>query len=196
MSDEDQDAGLSDAQKAYLAVQAAQHVADAISPAADQAATLGQMTERGPELPAEADMERLMAALRLQSEQIEVLQQQVGVMQKQTEEREAVLGGPPVIRYAQGAADKIAATAVAHPDLGKDHFAAPAAAAADLLGAATALSRSGGSAAAVESAAARLDRWLSKTHWRTGRKYIDFSAIADDVEQAVEEAAKLASLAA
>jgi hypothetical protein len=159
----------------------------------EQAATAAQMTQRGPALPAESDMDKLMAALKEQSEQIAALQGQVGVMQKQADERALATGGPPVVRYAQAAAAKLAATAVAHPDLGPDHFAVPLAAAEQLLTAATALSKDGSDPAGVETAAGKLRRWLDVTHHRTSGKYIDMSALRDDIETAVDEAAKLAA---
>lgn len=188
-------AELTDAQRAFLAQQAAAQAVQSPSPAADQAAAAAQMAaaERGPVLPAESAIDQMMALIKAQSEQLEALQSQVGVMQKQAEEAQAVVGGPPVIRYAQAVAEKIAALKAAHPDLGAGHFDVPAAAADELVTAATDLSKNGGASDAVESAAGKLDRWLTRTHWRTGRKFIDFSALADDAERAVDEALKLAA---
>lgn len=194
MSDQDQGAGLSDAQKAFLAQSAAAHAVETPSPAADQAAAAAAMTERGPALPAESEMDALMQALRLQSEQIAKLQAQVGVMQKQADDAAVASGGPPVVRYAQAVADKMAATAVAHPDLGPDHFAFPVAAAGKLLEEAKSLHLEGGDPAGVENAAARLRRWLDVTHPREGRKHVEaFAALRDDLETAVDEALKLAA---
>jgi hypothetical protein len=188
-------AELTDEQRAFLLARQATQAATAPSPAADQATAAAQMAqaERGPELPAESAMDQMMALIKAQSDQLASLTAQVGVMQKQAEEAVAASGGPLVIRYAKGAADKLAATAVAHPDLGKDHFAAPLELAGQLVDAATDLSKNGGDSAPVEKAAAGLERWLTKTHWREGRKFIDFSAVADDVETAVVEALKLAA---
>jgi hypothetical protein len=184
---------LTDTQRAFLAEQAARHAANAASPAADQAATAAQMTERGPALPAEEQMDKLMAALAAQADQIAALTAQVGVMQKQNDEQQEAVGGPPVIRYAKAVLEKVNATAVAHPDLGPDHFAEPKDAAQALVDAATALNKTGGATTDVESAATRLDRWFTRTHWRTGKKFIDFSAVVDDVATAVDEALKLAA---
>lgn len=185
---------LSDEQKAYLAQQQQAATAAAPSPAADQAATVAAMTERGPVLPAETEMDKLMAALRAQSEQIEKLQQQVGVMQKAADERSAAEGGPVVIRYAKGAADKLAATAVAHPDLGKDHFAPALEHVGALVDATTALHKGEGSLEDVETAAGKLRRFITVTHPRTGQKHVEgFAAILDDLETALDEAGKLAA---
>ena len=189
----DQGAELTPEQKAFLLAQQARQAAESPSPAADAAAATAQMTQRGPALPAETEMDRVMALLKAQSDQIASLVQQVGVMQKQADEATAAAGGPPVIRYAQGAADKLAALQAAHPDLGKDHFAVPLAAADELVNAAVGLSKNGGASTDVETAVGRLERWLTKTHWRTGRKFIDFSAVLDDVATAAEEAIKLAA---
>lgn len=186
-------AELTDEQKAFLLAQQAQQAAASPSPAAQQAATVAQMNERGPALPAESEMDKVMALLKAQADQISALTSQVGVMQKQADEATAASGGPPVIRYAQAVADKVDALKAAHPDLGKDHFDVPAQAAGDLVTAATTLSKEGGSSQPVEAAAGTLERWLTKTHWRTGRKFIDFSAVLDDVGTAVDEALKLAA---
>lgn len=182
-------------QQAQFAAQAAAQAAEAPSPAADQAATAAAMiaAERGPVLPAETQMDALMAALRAQSAQIDALTKQVGVMQQQAEERSAAEGGPLVIRYAKAANDKLAATTAAHPDLGPGHFAAALGHAEALLSAATDLSKTGSGLPAVQAAAGNLEKWLTKTHWRTGQKHIDFSALLDDIETAVEEAVKLAA---
>ena len=194
MSDQDQGAGLSDAQKAFLAQSAAAHAVETPSPAADQAAAAAAMTERGPALPAESEMDQLMDALRRQSDQIAALQKQVGVMQKQADDAAVAAGGPPVIRYAQAAADKLAATAVAHPDLGPDYFAVPLAQADELIAAATAMHKNGGDSGGLEQAAGRLRRWLEVTHPRQGRKHVEqFAALRDDLETAVDEALKLAA---
>lgn len=188
-------APLSDAQKAFLAQKAAQHAAAGQpSAAADQAATAARMTERGPLLPAEQQADELMAMLRAQADQIAALTQRVGVMQKASEERDVAEGGPPVVRYAQAAADKLAATQVAHPDLGKAHFARPLELVGQLVDAATALHKDGGGTDDVEKAAASLRRWMDVTHAREGRKHVEsFAAIRDDLETALDEALKLAA---
>lgn len=186
---------LTEEQRAFLLARQAQQAVASPSPAADSRAAAAQMAsaERGPELPAESEMDQVMAIIKAQSAQMAALMQRVDVLQRQATERDAELGGPPVVRYAQGAADKIEALVAAHPDLGKDHFAAPRAAAKTLVSAATTLATDGGPSAPVESAVATLERWFGRTHWRTGRKFIDFSAIGDDLATAAEEAIKLAA---
>lgn len=186
---------LTEEQRAFLLARQAQQAVASPSPAADARTAAAAMAaaERGPELPAESEMDKLMAAFKAQSDQLASLMQRVDVLQKMATERDAELGGPPVVRYAQGAADKIEALVAAHPDLGKDHFAAPRAAAKTLVDVATELATNGGPSAPVESKVAELERWIGRTHWRTGRKFIDFSAIADDLATAVEEAIKLAA---
>lgn len=188
-------ADLTDAQKAFLAQQAAAHAVEGQpSPAADQAATAAAMTDRGPLLPAEQEADGLMAMLKKQAEQIEALTQRVGVMQKQADERAEAEGGAPVIRYAAAAADKMRATAAAHPDLGPSHFARPLALADELVTAAGDLHRDGGDTSAVEKAAGALRRWLDVTHPREGRKHVEtFAALRDDIDTAVDEAYKLAA---
>ena len=186
---------LTDEQQAFLTARQAQQAVASPSPAADAAtaAAVMQAAPSGPELPAESAMDQMMELIKAQSEQLESLRSQVGVMQKQAEERSAAEGGPLVVRYAQGAADKLAALAVQHPDIEKGHFDVPLDLAAKLTDAAKLLSKDGDSAADVESAASGLDRWLTRTHWRKSGKFIDFSAVADDVDTALEEAQKLAA---
>jgi len=184
---------LTDEQKAFLLAQQAQQAATSPSPAADTAASMGQMTGRGPELPAESAMDQLMAALRAQSAQIEALQAQVGVMQKQSEEAQAATGGPLTIRYADGAVAKLQALKAQHPDVPQGHFDAVIKAAESLAEGARALVKTGAPAVIkdVEGPAAAIGKFMTRTHWKLSGKHIDFSAIADDVETAVEEALKL-----
>jgi hypothetical protein len=184
---------LTDEQKAFLLAQQAQQAAASPSPAADTAASMAQMTGRGPELPAESAMDQLMAALRAQSAQIEALQAQVGVMQKQSEEAQAAAGGPLTVRYADGAVAKLQALKAQHPDVPQGHFDAVIKAAEGLAEGARALVKTGASDVLkdVEGPAAAIEKFIGKTHWRLSGKHIDFSAIADDVETAVEEALKL-----
>lgn len=183
---------LTDEQKAFLTAQAAQQAAASPSPAADAAASMGQMVGRGPELPAETAMDKLMAALKAQSDQIAQLQAQVGVMQKQAEENQAAAGGPMTVRYADGAVAKLQAMKAQHPDVPQGHFDAAIAAAESLATAARAVVKTGASDVAkdVETAAAGITKFIGKSRRASG-KHIDFSAIADDVELAVEEALKL-----
>jgi hypothetical protein len=186
-------AELTDAQKAFLDQQAAAHAVQSPSPAAAAAATMGGMVERGPTLPAEDQIEQMMALFKAQSEQLEALRAQVGVMQKQADEATAASGGPPVIRYAKAAGDYLRALVVAHPDVGADHFKPALDAAEELNDAATELSKNGGSADTVTAAAAKLDKFINRTHWRKSGKPIDFSLLQDHIDTALEEAEKLAA---
>jgi hypothetical protein len=184
---------LTDEQKAFLLAQQAQQAATSPSPAADTAASMAQMTGRGPELPAESAMDQLMAALRAQSAQIEALQAQVGVMQKQSEEAQAAAGGPLTVRYADGAVAKLQALKAQHPDVPQGHFDAVIKAAEGLAQGARTLVKTGASEVIrdVEGPATAIGKFITRTHWKLSGKHIDFSAIADDVETAVEEALKL-----
>lgn len=180
-------------QKAFLTAQTAQQAAASPNPSADIAASLGAMTGRGPELPAESAMDQLMAALKAQSEQIAALQAQVGVMQKQADESQAAAGGPLAVRYADGAVAKLEALRAQHPDVPQGHFEAAITAAKTLAEAARAVVKTGAPdvAKGVETAAADIGKFITRTHWRASGKFVDFGAIADDVETAVEEALKL-----
>ena len=189
----DSESGLTAEQEEFLRQQAAAQAATSPSPAGEAAGVAAQMSERGPLLPAEEQMDALMAALRAQSEQIAALQAQVGTMQKQQAEALAASGGPLVTRYAEGARDKIAAHITAHPDAPAGHFEPLTAAAGQLVDAAAAIAKDGGDAAPVEKAAAAVGRFISRTHVKAWGKHIDWSAVLDDVETAVEEAIKLAA---
>jgi hypothetical protein len=171
----------------------------AVNPADTAAQSNAAMTERGPTLPAEDRIDALMAVLRQQSEQLEKVQGQLGVLQRQQEEAQAASGGPLTIRYAQGAADKIDALVAANagsPSLGaKDHYAAAQQAAADLRDATRDLVKNGGGTDTVEKHAGTLRRFIDRVHSRQGGGHVDWSAIIDDVELAVEEAAKLVAAA-
>lgn len=176
------------------AEQAAQLAADAQARAAAESAVItttaadsaAQMTERGPLLPAETDIENLMALLRQQSDALASLQKQVGVMAKQTEEAQMAAGGPLTVRYAQAVADKLAAHAAAWPD---HDFSGAIAAAGSLVDAAQAVVRGdtsvGGRMQAAESTVRRLLARLP---------HVDVSAVLDDVALAVEEGLKLAAV--
>lgn len=150
------------------------------------AQTAAQITERGPLLPAESDIEALMAALRAQSDQIAALSKQVGVMQAQTEQAQAASGGPLTVRYAQAAVDKLAAHSAQWP---AHDLSAAAAAAGDMLAAAQSVVKGNAAAAPVLQSAESAIRRLA------GRlPHIDWSAILDDVATAAEEGLKLAAV--
>lgn len=190
MTDGTQDEPLSPEAQQLLAEQAAQLPAAQPSPAADQAATAAQMTDRGPVLPAESEIDAFMTQMR---EQFASMSAELNALKAQQAAALQAGGGPMVTRYAQGAADKVAALIAAHPDAPRDHFAPLADAAGKLADAAGALVKSGGDSGKLESAAAAVGRFLERTHWKAWGKHIDFSALADDVETAVEEGIKLAA---
>jgi hypothetical protein len=189
----DDDAPLSAEAAALAADELAAHAAASPSPAADQAATAAAMTERGPALPAETEIEAFMAAVKAQMAD---MQSQLDVYKRQAAEAQAAAGVPMVVRYAEGARDKIAAMVAAHPDAPRGHFAAALDASSALADAATALH--GGETAAgdaLKSAAAGIERFATRTHWRTWGKHVDWSAVLGDVEEAVEAGAKIAAAA-
>lgn len=168
-------------------------LAGAPNPAAAAAGVNAQLTERGPALPAESEYDQLMDMLKRQAEQIQALSGQVGNLKRAADEKANETGGPPVIRYAQAVADRLAATVVAHPDLGPDHFAHPLAAADKLVSEAKKYHAGEVSdPAGVHNAAARLERWILRTHPRTSAKHVEtLSTVADDLEQVRDEADKL-----
>lgn len=191
---EGQAAEPDDGARARLEAAAADLTTSTPNPAAAAADVNAQLTERGPALPAESEYDQLMAVLKRQAEQIQALSGQVGNLKKAADEKAAETGGPPVIRYAQAVADRLAATAVAHPDLGADHFGHPLALADELVSAAKSAHSDGADLGAVASAADRLERWITRTHPRTSAKHVEtLSTVADDLEQVRDEADKLAA---
>lgn len=192
-------APLSPEQQAFLTAQAAQQAASEsaeISQAQAATADVIAAGQRGPLLPAEEQIDQLMAQLRAQSEQLAQMGAALTSVQRQMDEAQAATGGPLTVRYAQGAADKLAAMAVQYPNqaAGTKHFEPAHDAAAALLDAAKAVTK-GGPLAEVENAAAAVRKFITRTHKRLGGVHVDWSAIIDDVELAVEEAAKLAAVA-
>lgn len=194
-SDDTPAPALTPEQEEYLRQSAAAHAATAPSPADQAQASIGQMTERGPLLPAEQTMDTLMEQLRLQSEAIAAMQAQLSTVQKQQADAQAATGGPMVVRYAEGAADKLRALAVAHPDVPQGHFSGVIGAAESLVTSAKTLAGSGEQAAQSDISAGVnfIERFLTRTHWKSSGKFIDFGAIADDVATVAEEALKLAA---
>lgn len=162
------------------------HTTQQPNPAAEQAATMAQVTERGPLLPAEEEMDKFMTLLKEQSEQIKTLQGQLGTMQEQQQAALSAAGGPMPTRYASAVAEKAAAAVAAHPDAPDGHFAPLTKAAADLKTAAAAVVKGSGVAADAEKAAAAVEKFITRTHWKAWGKHIDWSAMADDVEAVVE----------
>src|SRR5215469_2952461 len=180
----DSETGLPPEQEEFLRQQAAAHAATAPSPAGEAAGVAAQMGERGPLLPAEEQMDAMIAALTAQ----------IGTMQKQQAEALAASGGPMVTRYAEGARDKIAAHVTANPDAPAGHFDELTGAAGQLVDAAAAIAKDAAAGTGpVEKAAAAITRFVSRTHVRQWGKHIDWSAALDDVETVVEEALKLAA---
>lgn len=190
---------LTPEQAAFLTAQAAQQAA-AESAEIDQAQAQTQGViaagQRGPLLPAESQIDELMAQLRAQSEQLAAMGAALGSVQRQMEEAQAATGGPLTVRYAQGAADKLEALGHQYPNhpLGLKHFDPAKAAASALVDASKLVVKGTGPVADVEKAAADVQKFISRTHRRLGGSHIDWSAILDDVELAVEEAAKLAAV--
>lgn len=202
MTDQQFTAGqpLTPEQAEFLRAQAAQQAA-AESAEIDQAQAQTQGViaagQRGPLLPAEEQIDALMAQLKAQSEQIASMGAALSSVQRQMEEAQAATGGPLTVRYAQGAADKLEALGQQYPNhpLGLKHFDPAKAAASALVDAAKLVVKGSGSVADVEKAAAGIEKFISRTHKRLGGVHVDWSAILDDVELAVEEAAKLAAVA-
>jgi hypothetical protein len=180
---------LSPEQQVFLAAQAAQKAAAEAAGVTQAAAdTASQMTERGPLLPAEEKIDALMAQLKAQSDLISSLQSQVGTVQLQMEQAQAATGGPLAVRYAQGAAEKIAALAVQWP---AHDLAVAADAAGKLVETATAAAKGTvrpgdpSAHAALTAAAGAIRRVLGRL------PHVDTSAIIDDVELAAEEGVRL-----
>ena len=178
--------GLTQEQADYLAAQqAAQASASSAGVVGDAATVADQITstERGPLLPAEANIDALMEQIKAQSDALERMQSQIGVLQKQAEDANVASGGPLTVRYAQGAADKISTLAAQWP---AHDFGTAATAAADVLDAAQAAVKGDGSVGPkLQVAQSAIGRVFSKL------PHIDSSALLDDVAAAVEEALKL-----
>jgi len=190
-------APLTEEQRAFLLASQAQQAAASPSPAAEAAGAQAVMESgpRGPMLPAEEQMDSLMAQFRQQSEQLAAAMKRMDAMSRQIGEYQAATGGPLTVRYAQGAADKIDAMAAAHPNnpLGLAHFDQARDAAARLLEAATSVSKGSGPLHLVKDAAADVERFAARVHKALGGMHVDWSAILDDVDLAVSEALKLAA---
>lgn len=187
----DDDAPLSAEAAALTADHIAQHAGP--SPAADQAASAAAMTDRGPALPAEADMEKFMADVKAQMAD---MQAQMAVYKQQVLEAQSAAGVPLVVRYSEGARDKVVALAAAHPDAPQHHFRPAIDASAALADAAAGLhAGTGKTVDDVKEAAAAVEKFATRTHWRTWGKHVDWSAILGDVEETVEAGVKLAAAA-
>jgi hypothetical protein len=189
----DDDAPLSAEAAAMAADEIGRHAATSPTSAGAQAASAAAMTERGPALPAEADIEQFMADMQAQMADVKA---QLAVYKQQALEAQAAAGTPMVVRYAEGARDKIAALAAAHPDAPQHHFKPAADAAAALADAAAGLhSGAGATITDVKDAAAKVEAFATRGHWRDWGKHIDFSAILGDLEETIEAGVKLAAVA-
>lgn len=186
---------LTDEQAAALAAEAEAQAAASPSAAADQAATAAAMAgaERGPQLPAETEIDDFMAQMRAQFADMTA---QINALKAQQLAALAAQGTPHVVRYAEGARDKIAALVAQHPDAPRGHFDAVAAAAGQLYDEAGKLAAGNGAISALEKAGAAVVKFAERGHGKAWPKHIDWSAIASDVEDAIEAAAKLVPAAA
>src|SRR5215469_3884518 len=128
-------------QEAELAAQLGGQADASPSAAGAAAESAAAMTDRGPVLPAEADIDAFMAEMRAKYNDMAA---QLEQMKAQQSAALAAAGGPLVTRYAQGAADKAAALVAQHPDAPLGHFGPLQAATADLAKAAEALASKGG----------------------------------------------------
>jgi hypothetical protein len=157
--------------------------------------TLGaQMTAAGAHagLPHEAVMDQLMA-------QIQALSQQVGTLQERDRAREqatiAALGEPILQRYANALDAYFKAYEAGHPGLGAEHFRPVRQSTAELVKATSAAIADGGNdMGRVQYHAARVDRFLTRTHKRTAPAHLahlDMSAAEQALEYLVDEAERL-----
>jgi hypothetical protein len=160
------------------------------SPAGEQAATAAAIAGggRGPELPAESQLDEFMATMRAQFDSMKA---ELEALKQQQANALAATGGPLVSRYAQAVVDKANALVAQHPDCPPGHFAPLLKAAATLSEHAEALARDGGDPAKLEAAGAAVERFAARTHNRAWGKSIDWSALLVDVETAVDEGRKL-----
>jgi hypothetical protein len=165
-------------------------------------------------------MNELMATIKAQSEQLAAAMSRVGDLERHVQATTAQIsaqqGLPYVVRYAQGARDKLLAHAIANADLGgvqlvpsldqatgetvlrhqaTGHFQGVLADADKLAAAAAAAAAGDGPPQAVVDAADRIIRFIERTHRRLTPKHVDFSAALDDLDTAAEEARKLAPAA-
>jgi hypothetical protein len=200
-------AELTPEQEAYLratqATQAAAEVAAGRSgDAGAQQATMAT-AERGPLLPAEQQMDQMMAQVKAMSDQLAAQAGQIEVMQRAEAQRVAESGGPLVLRYAQSVKDHLLAHAIAHPDLGavtKDgdgyrvagHFAGVIADADRLVATVKDLVDGKSSTGPVHDAADAVDRFIERGHRRLTGKHVDFGAAGQALEYVRDEASKAA----
>jgi hypothetical protein len=175
-----------------LADEAAQQVAASPSPAEQAAASAAAMTDRGPELPAENAMDTFMEQMRAQFDSMSA---EIAALKTQQATYFAAQGTPMAVRYAEGADDKAKALVAAHPDAPRGHFAALTSATAALKSEAAKLVKGDGdgSVSVLTSAEQAIQRFATRTHVRQWGKHIDWSALLEDAETAVDEALKLAA---
>jgi hypothetical protein len=157
-----------------------------------------------------------MDLIRAQSEQLTAAMARVGQLESHvqavTAQAAAAQGLPYVVRYAQGARDKILTHAIVNPDLGGvvlapaldqktgesvlkhralGHFEGVLADAEQLAAAAADAAAGDGPPQAVIDLAGKVINFLERKHRRLTPKHVDFSAALDDLEAVAEEAAKL-----
>jgi hypothetical protein len=174
---------------------------EAPSPAAEQAATAVQMTERGPTLPAEDRIEAEMAKLRQAYEDLVAKVGEQGAAlaaaQKQLADAQAAKGGPPVLTYAKSIADMVDRHVVGVYGNDGGKFDPVVAHAGELVDAAqAAVDGKGGKDAVskVHDLAARIEKFAARFNHKGQHGHgVDWSAILDEVAIVAEEALKLAA---
>lgn len=165
----------------------------------DAGESLAQMSVERPEpLPAEADMDRLMAEFKTMTERLQSLEADAASTKRQYAAKIAALGPPEVAVYGEAIFDKLVSFKNAHPDL-PGHFDAVIEKARPLAEASKALIAGTGNVSDVtrdlQAVIDAVDRFITKTHPRLANKPVDFSALASDLEYAVAAAEKLAAVA-
>lgn len=166
-------------------------VAATPNPAAVQAQTASVIgaAERGPELPAESAMDEFMARM---AKEFAGMKAELAALKAQQSAALAAQGGPLPARYATAVADKVAAIIAQHPDCPDGHFK-PLLEAAAKLQAAGSEADGNGNATAIEKAGTAITKFTTRTHAKAWGKSIDFSALLDDVEAALEHATAAAA---
>lgn len=184
--------------------EAAEAAVAAVQPAdagagADAGASLGQMSTEKPEpLPHEAQMDALMEQMRVMTERMEQMGAELASTKRGYAAAVAKLGPPEVAVYGQAIYDKLVSFRNAHPDL-LGHFDQVIEAARPLHDASVAVIAGTGHVSDViadlDNVVNAVDRFITRTHPRRSGKPIDFSALAGDLEDAVDAAAAVNALA-
>lgn len=184
--------------------EAAAAAVEAVQPAdagagADAGASLSQMsTERPEPLPHEVQMDALMEQMRQMQERMNSMGIELASTKRGYAAAVAKLGPPEVAVYGQAIFDKLVSFRNAHPDL-PGHFDQVIEAARPLHDASAAVIAGTGHVSDVmtdlDNVVNAVDRFITRTHPRRSGKPIDFSALAGDLEDAVDAAAKVNALA-